>query len=277
MLMHSSGSYRAPSRPQWTDAHIARFWDYESRRADQSKYFTQQVGSAIAWIAGEEGLLRGNLLDYGCGAGHLIPHLLRPGVSVEGVDFSSESVDAVNERFEGEPHWRGAIHIGSLPTPLPAAHYDLIFCLETLEHLRPETMQETLRELRRLMRPGGALFITVPFNEDLQKQFVYCPFCDAEFHRWQHQASFTIEDMRHRLVSQDFDVAFCRQSDLYELTGRLRLPDGTVAGLRSRLAHGRARFQQLLDVCLPRPPFQSRLLQSVLDRGPNLCAIAIRR
>ena len=277
MLMHSSGGYRAPSRPQWTDTHIARFWDYESRRADQSKYFTQQVGSAIAWLAGEQGLLRGNVLDYGCGAGHLIPHLLRPGVSVEGLDFSSQSVDAVNERFEGAPHWRGAIHISSLPTPLPSGHYDLIFCLETLEHLRPETLEETLQELRRLTRPGGAVFITVPFNEDLQKQFIYCPFCDAEFHRWQHQKSFTTEDMRHLLLSHDFDVRFCRQSDLHELAGYLRLLKSGPSHWRQSLGLLRAGYYRLLDYCLPHRLFHSRLLREMLDRGSNLCAIAVRK
>jgi len=45
---------------------------------------------------------------------------------------------------------------------LPDGSYDFVVCTEVLEH----TLQpfEAVREMRRLLRPGGLLFLTVPFN-----------------------------------------------------------------------------------------------------------------
>jgi len=45
--------------------------------------------------------------------------------------------------------------------PLPDASFDACLCTEVLEHL-PHPI-EALRELARLLRPGGRLILTAPF------------------------------------------------------------------------------------------------------------------
>lgn len=52
---------------------------------------------------------------------------------------------------------------GSIPELLPAiedASFDVVLCVSVLEHLW--TPQETLAEFRRLLAPGGTLFVNVP-------------------------------------------------------------------------------------------------------------------
>lgn len=45
---------------------------------------------------------------------------------------------------------------------LPLDTYDYVVCTEVLEHtLRPF---EAVKEIRRILKPGGMLFLTVPFN-----------------------------------------------------------------------------------------------------------------
>ncbi len=44
--------------------------------------------------------------------------------------------------------------------PRPNAHYDAILCTEVLEHI--EEPDKMLREFRRVLKPGGKLYLTVP-------------------------------------------------------------------------------------------------------------------
>jgi SAM-dependent methyltransferase len=68
------------------------------------------------------------------------------------------------ETFDIDPK-SGATWIGDICRRnefLPDNGFDMIVCTEVLEHvLQPFSAVE---ELRRLLRPGGLLFVTVPFN-----------------------------------------------------------------------------------------------------------------
>lgn len=70
---------------------------------------------------------------------------------------------AVLETLDLDPA-SGATHIADLcgDTGIPAGRYDCVFCTEVLEH----TLQpfDAVAELRRLLRPGGHLVLSTPFN-----------------------------------------------------------------------------------------------------------------
>jgi SAM-dependent methyltransferase len=51
--------------------------------------------------------------------------------------------------------------LNQTPYPLPGDHFDLIVCLHVLEHL-PNLLGATT-ELHRLLKPGGLLFVEVPY------------------------------------------------------------------------------------------------------------------
>jgi ubiquinone/menaquinone biosynthesis C-methylase UbiE len=47
------------------------------------------------------------------------------------------------------------------PLPFPDEHFDVVYCLSVFTHLN-ESMQDVwLAELRRILRPGGVLLLTV--------------------------------------------------------------------------------------------------------------------
>lgn len=68
--------------------------------------------------------------------------------------------------------------------------FDVIFCSEVLEHLSSNQMQDGIKEIFRVLRPGGYLLGTVPFQENLSDNEVVCPNCGEVFHRWGHQQDF---------------------------------------------------------------------------------------
>ena len=94
-----------------------------------------------------------NILEVGCGTGGNLPMLGHFG-QVTGVDISPEAVEYC--RAKGLPVNQGTVY----NLPYPDFTYDLVVALDVLEHLEDDVM--ALRELERLIKPGGKLIVTVP-------------------------------------------------------------------------------------------------------------------
>jgi predicted RNA methylase len=62
--------HKRPS--DWTTDDIAAFWNWQSKNgARQQQYFTATLAPGIVQFIKKKGLLKGNVLDYGCGAGRI--------------------------------------------------------------------------------------------------------------------------------------------------------------------------------------------------------------
>lgn len=61
----------------------------------------------------------------------------------------------------------GPIHTATHALPLPSDSYDTILCWETMEHFNFNPVK-FVRELHRVLRPGGKVFITVPNRASFQ-------------------------------------------------------------------------------------------------------------
>jgi SAM-dependent methyltransferase len=97
---------------------------------------------------------RARILDAGCGSGRNMVELARHG-TVTGVELSEASVELARARGAGE------VIAGSvLEMPFEAGSFDLAASLDVIEHLEDDL--GALRELRRVVTPGGSLLITVP-------------------------------------------------------------------------------------------------------------------
>ena len=94
------------------------------------------------------------ILDAGCGSGRNMVDFARLGV-VTGVDISDASVERARLRDVGE-----VVQCSITALPFADEHFDLAVCLDVIEHIEDE--QGALRELYRVVRPGGSLLIAVP-------------------------------------------------------------------------------------------------------------------
>jgi SAM-dependent methyltransferase len=113
-------------------------------------------------------ILRDNLrsdmrvLDAGCGYGRNLPHLLREGCDVFAVDADAEGVAHVRAlAAELAPALPAAnFRVGQLDClDLPDGFVDVVICCSVLHFARDEAhFLQMLRELWRVLRPGGLLF-----------------------------------------------------------------------------------------------------------------------
>ena len=71
------------------------------------------------------------VFDAGCAIGLLVEALCERGVDAYGIDISEYAISQVDGSV------RDRCRVGSIHEPFPA-HYDLITCIEVLEHLEPE-------------------------------------------------------------------------------------------------------------------------------------------
>ncbi|HOT89982.1 MAG TPA: class I SAM-dependent methyltransferase [Anaerolineae bacterium] len=77
------------------------------------------------------------VLDAGCAMGFLVEKLRERGVEAYGIDISEYAIQNVHESV------RDFCQVGSVTVPF-SRHYDLIVCLEVLEHLSPTQAREAI-------------------------------------------------------------------------------------------------------------------------------------
>jgi SAM-dependent methyltransferase len=96
------------------------------------------------------------VLDAACGPGLYAQELIRRGAEVVGFDHSPRMVEICRERVGG-----GDFRVHDLGDPiswLPAGAVDLVLCALAIEYV--DDRVAALRELRRVLRPGGALVLS---------------------------------------------------------------------------------------------------------------------
>lgn len=264
---------------EWTPKHIQRFWNwYGSNPNVQQTYFSHYYGKAIFYFLKLTGRLQGKLLDYGCGPGHLLKFLLKEKLECYGADSSQKSVSAINSSFSTYPNWKGGSEIKDIITPYPSNFFDVITCIETIEHLHDDVLKSLFQELKRLVKPGGIVLFTTPFNEDPEANMAYCPFCDSEYHRWQHLQFFTEKTLKALLEANGYQIMFCQSMDFDQFRRSPSL--GTLFDISPAKIFSRLTFvrRKVLDRLFPMPFPQSRDLQFRLQSGSNahLCALATK-
>jgi SAM-dependent methyltransferase len=96
-------------------------------------------------------LLKGRLLDFGCGA--------KPYQSF----FTVDEYIGVDFENEGHSHDYEDIDVfyDGKTIPFPDQHFDSILTTEVFEHVF--NLPELLTELNRVLKPGGMMLVTCPF------------------------------------------------------------------------------------------------------------------
>jgi SAM-dependent methyltransferase len=109
------------------------------------------------------------VLDLGCGFGRHAFEAARRGASVVALDAGADEVLGVAATFaamvEAGELRTDTLHASvvqgdALQLPFPDGTFDRVICSEVLEHIPDDVA--AMRELSRVLRPGGTMAITVP-------------------------------------------------------------------------------------------------------------------
>lgn len=105
------------------------------------------------------------VLDVGCGSGRHSIELARNGFKVTGVDFSKEAISfakkwAIKEELKVEFVARDFHKKFSFRDDT----FDAILAIDSICYDTIDSMKFTLKEVKRVLKKGGVLFVTLPIQ-----------------------------------------------------------------------------------------------------------------
>jgi SAM-dependent methyltransferase len=129
------------------------------------------------------------ILDMGCGTGTMLMYLSRYG-HAQGIDVDEGAVQFCHERGVEDVQ-----QVTDMPLPFEGGTFDLVTAFDVLEHIEDD--RGTLRELHRVMRPGGMLMISVP---------AYRFLWGAQDEISHHKRRYIAPEIRERMREAGFKV-----------------------------------------------------------------------
>lgn len=189
------------------------------------------------------------ILDAGCGTGGNLKWLSRYGPSW-GVDISEEALRLCRRRGLST-----VTRASVMGLPFPDQAFDLVTSFDVIYHLGVADDVAALREMRRVLRPGGAALVRVPALERLRAEH------DAAVHTRQR---YSLTELVDRVLDARLDVVRASYANtlLFPLAAALRL-----AG-RGASQHGTGRDHRS-DV-RPVPSPLNSLLTAVMELEATL-------
>jgi len=194
------------------------------------------------------------LLDVGTGYGygvHYLDSASNSNLSI-GIDISTAALKYANERYRGER--RCFIQCSATHLPFQDKIFDLITCLEVIEHVRTPSM--VLDEIHRTLKINGKLIISTP-NRYTIGSLLRQKSKDEPPRNPFHVHEYSIPEFRELLKREEFSVI--HKMGIYTPIPRVR----KVKGIRNSYLYSRlschafsflqrlCRYQQY--VCTIRP------------------------
>ena len=98
------------------------------------------------------------VLDFGCGCGRVIRHLRHLPAELHGCDTNPVAVDWCAEHL---PFGRFAVNALESPLEYDDEAFDLVYAFSVFTHLPHGLQSHWMSELRRVLKPGGVLVLSV--------------------------------------------------------------------------------------------------------------------
>ncbi len=130
-------------------------------------------------------------LEVGCGGGYLTEEIARMGFSTIGIDPSEAVLQAARSHAAQKNLTITYTKGRGEALPFPDQSFELVFCCDVLEHV--EFLDETIREISRVLKPGGLFFFDT-INRTLASKLVminifqqwkWFAFMPPQLHVWE--------------------------------------------------------------------------------------------
>ena len=150
-----------PSTLYTEDYFLTACEGYAEFVESHGEHLSRRLKAAFEVASVEPGM---RVLDVGCGRGEILRHCARLGAQAYGIDYADVAVRLSRDvaRAEAASDNRAPIGVQRADAkrlPYPAASFDRALIFDVVEHLFPWELDAALKEVRRVLKPGGMLAI----------------------------------------------------------------------------------------------------------------------
>lgn len=153
---------------------MGKQWDKIFKKC--GKVFTkpQENISKITKLFKKKGVKK--VLDLGCGSGINLVYLAKHGFEVYGIDNSPTAIK-IAKNWIKEKSLKADLKINNIYKRLPYKDnlFDAVISIKTIHHARIKNIRKATKEIERVLKPGGLLFITVRrrrFNKKTWSKYI---------------------------------------------------------------------------------------------------------
>lgn len=134
---------------------LPEYHDSDSQVYDKEMYVSS--GYLKRFFSGINLNQNDNVLDLGCGRGHFSEYL------IENTDANIISQDILKVSLLGNSNPQ-KILASADTIPFESDSFDMVLCVDVFEHLPPGMEKDVLKEVYRVLKPGGTFYLAFPGN-----------------------------------------------------------------------------------------------------------------
>jgi len=107
------------------------------------------------------------ILDIGCGSGRYTVYFAKRGFDVYAFDSSRTGVSYTKKWLKREKLKANVIvHNMAKRFPYPDNFFDAVISIQVIHHNRLYRIRKTIKEIKRVLKKDGIIFITVPISKN---------------------------------------------------------------------------------------------------------------
>lgn len=114
------------------------------------------------------------ILDFGCGAGAVVKAGWARGLNIFGTDTFYKGSAAQTEALKSGCYGTRIFEMRNGTIPFENSTFDLVLSNQVFEHV--EDLDSVLREISRVLRPGGVLLSLFPSRQTIREGHIGIPF-----------------------------------------------------------------------------------------------------